>query len=85
MPVFRKRDRIISFRVSQDEYEVLQRVSALQGAHSVSDYARWVACRIVDDDGHPPPPALLAQVGDLQDRVEELTRQVERLTQLVGR
>jgi hypothetical protein len=38
--VTNRRDRIVVFRLSQDEYENLKAVSTLRGARNVSDFAR---------------------------------------------
>jgi len=44
MPVFVRRTRAVSFRVSEEEYKRLQDASMASGAHSVSDYARDLIC-----------------------------------------
>ena len=82
MPVFKKRCRIVSFRVSEEEFELLQRVSEAQGAHSISDYARVVACRM--DGASGIENILTNQLQSLHGRVEELSRQVANLTRLVS-
>ena len=38
--VANRRDRIVVFRLSRDEYENLKAVSTLRGARTVSDFAR---------------------------------------------
>jgi mobilization protein NikA len=40
MAVLKRRSRLVTFRVSNDEYETLQRVCAEAGVRSVSDFAR---------------------------------------------
>ena len=35
-----KRSRLVVFRVTPDEYDSLKRASSLQGARSISDFAR---------------------------------------------
>jgi predicted DNA-binding protein len=82
MPVFKKRNRIVSFRVSEDEYQTLQRVSEQQGAHSVSDYARYLACRGFD---RHKDHSLAAQLDHLSSRVDDLAHNVARLAALVLR
>ncbi len=75
MPVFHPRTKIISFRVSQEEYEHLVRISAESGAQRVSDWARAAAF------AHSGDPALMEC--DLQTRVEGLHREVQRLSELI--
>ena len=80
MPTFKKRNRIISFRVSDEEFEILLQVSEAQGAHSISDYARLAACRAIAESG--AGATLAVQVEALESRVQQLSSQVERLSQL---
>ncbi len=79
MPVFYRRTKIISFRVSEEEYGHLVRVSSESGAHSVSDWAREAA---LAQSGNPAPRTGNSHF--LQARVEELHREVLRLSELVG-
>ncbi len=46
----KRRSRIVSFRLSDDEYDSLKSVSANCGARSVSEFTRSVACKINSDD-----------------------------------
>jgi len=78
---FLKRDHIISVRVSQDEYDRVERVSREHGAASVSDFVRRVVTNaklsalIADATDH----ALLTHVAALQRQVDSLTRLVEQM------
>lgn len=40
MPILKRRDRIVVFRLSQDEYDGLKAVCAERGAASISSFAR---------------------------------------------
>ncbi len=40
MPVYRPRTRLVNFRLSEEEYQVLRETCLRSGARSVSDYAR---------------------------------------------
>ena len=40
MPVYRPRTRLVNFRLSEDEYQLLKITCFRSGARSVSDYAR---------------------------------------------
>jgi len=44
MPVFVRRTRALCFRLSEEEYKMLQDASMASGAHSVSDHARNLIC-----------------------------------------
>lgn len=83
MAVFKKRTRIISFRISEEEYETLQHISMLNGAHSVSDYARSVACRFITAQTTGEEPSLTFEIQALNRRIDEMYRHLMRLAQLV--
>ncbi len=40
----KRRSKIVSFRLSDEEYDSLKNVSATRGARSVSEFTRSVAC-----------------------------------------
>ncbi len=81
MPVLKRRTRIVSFRLSEEEYEALMRYCVAHGARSISDYARIVACRPHD---HTKSGAAARKsersIRQLRNRVEELDRIIQQLT-----
>ena len=79
MPVLKRRSRIVSFRLSQEEYDALKDTCIAQGARSISDFARSAACHLARNGNGSPDEALQAAVRTLQARVEELDREVKRL------
>ena len=78
MTVLRKRTRIVSFRVTDDEYDELQKICEAQGAQSISDYTRCLALPL-EHSSHHHVSLLAAQVHDLDSRVEEISRELKRL------
>ena len=70
---FIKRDRIVATRVSQEEYEELQRISREHGAQSVSDFVRRVITNhksvILAAEAH----SMAMQIDSLQQKVDWLT------------
>lgn len=48
MAVMRKRNRLVSFRLSEEEYEALQNFTVNEGARSISDFARATLCGALD-------------------------------------
>jgi len=40
MPVLKPRNRVVVFRLTQDEYQELKTVSSVRGAPNISDFAR---------------------------------------------
>jgi uncharacterized protein (DUF1778 family) len=83
MPVLKRRSRIVSFRLSQEEYDALKDTCITQGARSISDFARSAACRLARNGNGFPDEAAETTVRTLQARVEELERQVRRLARLL--
>ena len=47
MTVMQRRNRMVNFRLSQQEYEELRKLCITHGARSLSDYARDVVYRSV--------------------------------------
>ncbi len=81
MPVFKPRSRMISFRISEDEYQSVKEQSLAEGARSISDYARLVLCRgAAGQCGSGGSQAMVSEIGA---RINELDREVRRLAQLV--
>jgi hypothetical protein len=78
---FFKRSRVVSIRITEDEYQTLDRISRGRGAHSVSEYLRQLimnaapvvsATRLVTQD-----------VQDVSEDLDYLKREVDRLSQIV--
>lgn len=68
MAVTKPRNRILIFRLTQEEYEALQ--SASSGARSLSDFARSKLLSSVDPLG--------AQLNELQSKVARIEQLLER-------
>ena len=83
MPVLKRRSRIVSFRLSQEEYDALKDTCIAQGARSISDFARSAACSLARNGNGSQNEAGDATVRTLQARVEELDREVKRLAYLL--
>ena len=66
------RNRILIFRLTQDEYLSLQAASS--GARSLSDFARSKLLGALGE------PALNQQITDLNSKVERITELLERTT-----
>ena len=78
MSVLKRRSRMISFRVSEDEYAGLKNLCVNEGARSGSDLARDAVHRLITN--HTWPNHQLENVVlVLQTRVEALDVEVKRL------
>jgi len=74
--VLKPRIRMVSFRLSEEEYDGLKNLCLAEGARSVSDLARATVCRLLRMPNGSP-------VQTLERRVQELDREVKRLSQLI--
>jgi hypothetical protein len=83
MPYLRRKTRMVSFRVSEDQYESLRTNSLKEGSASVSDYARAVLFRLMDGGSNLPSHPLHARLDQLGGNVEALDRDVRHLLKVI--
>ena len=88
MSVFKRRTKLVSFRVSDEEYEKLQGACVAEGARSISEFARSALQRTVwahnHNNGHVPDATEPVASGakELIDTMRELNRQLSQLVSL---
>ena len=78
-----KKTKMISFRVSGEEYLLLQKTCSTSGARSVSELARAAMQRIILEAGTGKFDTTEAKLRDLQMRFNVLAAEVQRLTRLI--
>ena len=86
MTLMRRRDKMISIRLSDDEFIKVREACRLTGARSISDLARDAMRRLVAGPpirGDVGGDGLSARVDDLGQKVNQLQEQVSRLALLV--
>ena len=81
MAILKRRSRMISFRLSEDEYASLRSLCENEGARSVSDLARDAVHRLIKKDS---PDSMEMALRTLQGRMEILDLQVRQLASVVG-
>lgn len=89
MPVFKPRNRLVNFRLSEEEFEKLRASCALTGARSLSDFARAAVMRSVgagpdsnatgERGGQIGATRIDQKVYDLESRVGELMHMIQAL------
>jgi hypothetical protein len=86
MAVFKRRSKLVSFRLSEEDYRSLIEICQTRGARSVSEVARDAMHGLLGVNGHGngPDAKLESKVVQLQGRLEELDREVKRLAGMVG-
>ena len=79
--MYKAKTRMVSFRLSEDEYERLKDLSLTECARSVSDFARAALCRL--PAGSPPADGPGPRVDRLEGTVRQLKFELFELRQLV--
>jgi hypothetical protein len=84
MTVLKRRTRIISFRLLEDEYRELENMCISQGIRSISDLARAALCRLASEGVKQADEMLEDELCKLKTRVEDLDGEIKRLGEIVG-
>ena len=83
MPVTKPRNRLVYFRVSEDEFEQFCQMREQQGARCLSDLVRSAMIREVNgvnkDLNHP----MATQIKQLADQVGQVNLSIQQLTELI--
>jgi len=83
MAVFRPRNRLVYFRVSEDEFQQLTRACEQEGARSLSDLARSAMQRAVNESNEAKEEPVTNHLKKLDGAIGELSTRVEQLTVLI--
>lgn len=81
MAILKRRSRMISFRLSEEEYAGLRTLCENEGARSVSDLARAAVSRLMRRESEIQVETVLRV---LEGRMNTLDLQVQQLTAAVG-
>ena len=84
MPRLTRRDKVISIRLSNEEYDQLQNLCVARGGYSISELARNGMRLLLSQEIQTQPAAIETRVSLMQDRVTMLDREVTRLTHVLG-
>lgn len=79
------KSRMISFRLSGQEYEILKALHPHHGARNLSDFARTAMLRHLNSE--PPviqQSSVQSKVEELNDRVLRMQEDLQRLTSLLS-
>lgn len=82
MTVLKPRSRMISVRLSEDEYSALQQLCASTGARSVSDLTRDAMRSLLEAQLRGNPSASV--IDEFRARLSDLDQKVEELATLVA-
>jgi hypothetical protein len=79
-----RRTRLVSFRLSEDDYNALRRLSEARGARNLSDFVRSTVCAILPAGHEQPVIEVHKKLRELKMRMAELDQIAEGLAVLVG-
>jgi hypothetical protein len=83
MPRLHRRSRVVSIRLSDEEYGQLRSLCAIKGADSISELAR-AALKLLVMEHQSRGPAMEARVNEIDVRIDLLNREVARLSSKIG-
>ena len=81
--MFKTRTRMVSFRLSEDEYERLKDLSLMECARSVSEFARAALCKLPNGNGNGDSASAAPRMEKLEGAVRQLRMEMHQLRQLV--
>jgi hypothetical protein len=80
MAVFRPRNRLVNFRVSEDELQSLRDACETGGARSISDFARYAI--LGNNSGHPENEEILRlRLGLIEEKMGEVNAKLVLIAQ----
>ena len=78
MPVLKRRNRVVVFRLTQDEYEDLKAVTSIRGARNISDFARSELLTSIEQERRPD-----VRLSDADKKLTSLESKIHRMSQLL--
>jgi hypothetical protein len=79
------KSKIVTFRLTDEEFQQFKTVCAANGTRSVSEVARFAIESVIHGDIALPDAQLRAQIRQLDDKVALLDRKIEDISRLVER
>lgn len=83
MAVLKRKSRMISLRLSDEEYEALRSLYRLHGSRSVSEFARNAMQKVIGENVTPASSTLETRILDLDIKMTSLDHEVARLVHLI--
>jgi hypothetical protein len=85
MSVLKPRNRLVYFRVSEDEFQQFNHFCESTGARSLSDLARSAMHTLMQVSSTQQIDCISARLNLLENLIRELNREVVQLTRVLGR
>ena len=71
--------RVVSFRLSESEYQHLVAICTAKGTRTLSEIARLIVCSLIEDSDSDAPEALATRVSRLDRDVLALNAEIRKL------
>ena len=84
MSVFKPRNRLVNFRLSDDEFDKLKSLCPLHGARSISDFARSSVLERLERTPQDAIEPVSAAPRPLDHKVTQLETRVDQLVNLLN-
>jgi hypothetical protein len=87
MPERKRKSKIVSIRLSLEEYESFKAISPSLGVRSISAFARSAMGRLLEIEpvnGELRPVSVNSRFQDLENKLNALREEVTRLSRIVG-
>jgi hypothetical protein len=81
MTALKRRDRVLLFRLTEDEYSNLQAASAERGARNLSDFARTELLGVVDSTQQES--ALDGRLSSVEQKLSDMHSVIEKMNSLL--
>jgi hypothetical protein len=81
MPVFKPRDRIVIFRLTQDEYDSLLTVCQKRGARNLTDFTRSEVLASIERELQPHGRA--GEVSEIDEKLDSLQSSIQYIKTLL--
>ena len=82
MPVLKRRNRVVVFRLTQDEYENLKTTCSNRGARNISDFARSELLTVIERNIQPASP-LEGRLTEVDQKLSSLESQIQRMSRIL--
>ena len=83
MTIFKRRTRIVSFRLSEDEYDQIRAVCIANGVRSISDFARAATRHWALNLPNESEDLIRTKMLRLDEKISELDGKFRKLNQLL--
>jgi hypothetical protein len=84
MPRIYRRTKVISIRLSNEEYDQFQNLCVARGTDTISELTRTALKLLVMNEKNNGKAAIESRVENMDARMSQLDREVARLSDLMG-